>query len=88
MYYVGVCLQSNSGLFHCIINESLFAGVILCINSQLLHYFSEEPFAGNVESVRMGEDVLASLASAGTLNAFKTRAFWTSIKSAGYGNYC
>lgn len=34
----------------------------------------------------MGEDVLASLASSGTLNAFKTRAFWTSIKSAGYGN--
>ena len=48
-----------------------------------MNCFSEEPFAANVESIRMGEDVLANLANSGTLNAFKTRAFWTSIKSAG-----
>lgn len=49
--------------------------------------FSEEPFSTSVESIRMGEDVLANLSSSGTLNAFKTRNFWTSIKSAGYEIY-
>lgn len=48
---------------------------------------SEDPFATNVESVRMGEDVLASLASSGTLNAFKTNNFWTCLKSAGSAIY-
>lgn len=48
---------------------------------------SLEPFAANVESIRMGEDVLANLANSGTLNAFKTSAFWTSIKSAGSAIY-
>ena len=52
-----------------------------------MYDFSEEPFNTNAESIRMGEDVLANLASLGTLNAFKTRNFWTSIKSAGYENY-
>lgn len=51
------------------------------------HKMSEEPFNTNAESIRMGEDVLANLASLGTLNAFKTRNFWTSIKSAGSAIY-
>lgn len=48
---------------------------------------SEEPFPGNVESVRMGEDVLATLASAGSLYAFKSSSFWSSIKNAGSAIY-
>lgn len=56
-------------------------------NSYFFHFFSEDPFATSVESVRMGEDVLASLASSGTLNAFKTNNFWTCLKSAGYINH-
>lgn len=44
---------------------------------------SEEPFAGNVEAVRMGEDVLATIASSGSLYAFKSTSFWSSIKNAG-----
>ena len=46
--------------------------------------FSEEPFSTSVETVRMGEDVLPSLASSGTLYSFKTRSYWTLLKSAGY----
>lgn len=44
---------------------------------------SEEPFAGNVEAVRMGQDVLATIASSGSLYAFKSTSFWSSIKNAG-----
>lgn len=32
----------------------------------------------------MGEDVLPNLASSGTLYSFKTRSYWTLLKSAGY----
>ncbi|XP_015773701.1 PREDICTED: mannose-1-phosphate guanyltransferase alpha-B-like [Acropora digitifera] len=49
--------------------------------------FSEEPFSTSVETVRMGEDVLPSLASSGTLYSFKTRSYWTLLKSAGSAIY-
>ncbi|XP_067018748.1 mannose-1-phosphate guanyltransferase alpha-A-like [Acropora muricata] len=51
------------------------------------HKMSEEPFSTSVETVRMGEDVLPSLASSGTLYSFKARSYWTLLKSAGSAIY-
>ena len=43
---------------------------------------SEEPYYNGAEVIRMGEDVLAGLAGSGNMFVFKTRNFWTAIKSA------
>ena len=45
--------------------------------------YSDYMVGDNVETVRMGEDLLTNLAASGTMFAFKTRKFWTAIKSAG-----
>lgn len=63
--------------------DGSFLVLLMMIMHVCFYYFSEEPFPGNVESVRMGEDVLATLASAGSLYAFKSTSFWSSIKNAG-----
>ena len=67
----------------CLVQLAKFKVLLMMIMHVCFYYFSEEPFPGNVESVRMGEDVLATLASAGSLYAFKSTSFWSSIKNAG-----
>lgn len=67
----------------CLVQLAKFKLLLMMIMHVCFYYFSEEPFPGNVESVRMGEDVLATLAGAGSLYAFKSTSFWSSIKNAG-----
>ena len=67
----------------CLVQLAKFKVLLMMIMHVCFYNLSEEPFPGNVESVRMGEDVLATLASAGSLYAFKSTSFWSSIKNAG-----
>ena len=85
VHFLSLCLMSFvlCPLPCCLVQLANFKLLLMMIIHVCFYNLSEEPFPGNVESVRMGEDVLATLASAGSLYAFKSSSFWSSIKNAG-----